>query len=119
MMDCATDCIQQGGATPHGIVPIGQRFDVLNIYPVMYDLTHIVEKYGGDQSFAVFFFLLLNHGVETANGISFKSTHRSTAVKYKDDLCQVLPHDNSSHKKTVTVFSYSHSIGEILFCLVA
>ena len=61
-------------------------FDVADVHAVMDHLAHIVEEDCGDKRFAVCLSLLLDHGVEAADGVGFQSAHRAAAVKDKDDL---------------------------------
>ena len=86
MMDRTADGVQKSSATPDGIVPVGHRLDVSDVHAVMDHLAHIVEEDCGDKRFAVCLSLLLDHGIEAADGVGFQPAHRAAAVKDKDDL---------------------------------
>ena len=62
-------------STPDGIVPVCHRLDVSDVHAVMDHLAHIVEEDSGDKRFAVCPPLLLNHGVEAADGVGFQPAH--------------------------------------------
>ena len=86
VMDRTADGIQKSSATPDGIVPVCHRLNVSDVHAVMDHLAHIVEEDSGDKRFAVCLPLLLNHGVEAADGVGFQPAHRAAAVKDKNDL---------------------------------
>ena len=86
VMDRTADGIQKSRAAPDGIVPVCHRLDVVDVHAVMDHLAHIVEEDCGDKRFAVCLSLLLDHGVEAADGVGFQPAHRAAAVKDKDDL---------------------------------
>ena len=121
VMDRTADGIQKSSAAPGGIVPVGHRLNIPDVYPVVNYLAHIIEKDSRDKSFAVCFLLLLDHGVKTADGVCLKAAHGAAAVKDENDLCQILSHNQNLQIKTVTAWPspYSHSIEKIVFGLVA
>ena len=86
MMNCAADGVYQRGASAGRIILIRHRSDLLYIHPVVQYIALTVEKYDGDQGFARFLFLFLNHGIEAADGISLQSAHGTAAVKDKYDF---------------------------------
>lgn len=86
MMDRSTDGIQKGGATSYGIISVGHRLDALDINAIMNNLAGVVEENSRDESFALSFFLLLDHGVEASDSVCLKPTHRAAAVKNEYDL---------------------------------
>ena len=86
VVDCPADCIQKGGTASYRVVLICHRFDVLDAHAVMNNLAGVVEENSGDESFALSFLLLFDHGVEASDGISLKPTHRAAAVKNEYDL---------------------------------
>ena len=85
-MERTADGVQKSCAAPDGIIPVCHWFDVADVHAVMDHLAHIVEEDCGDKRFAVCLSLLLDHGVEAADGVGFQSAHRAAAVKDKDDL---------------------------------
>ena len=67
--DRAADGVEQGGAAPNGVIPIGHRLDPFERHAVVEHGAHVVKEHGGDQRLSVCLFLLFDHGVEPADGV--------------------------------------------------
>lgn len=58
----------------------------------MNNLAGIVEKNSGDESIALGFLLLFNHGIEASDGVCLKATHGAAAIQNEYNLGQILSH---------------------------
>lgn len=63
----------------------------------MNDLADMIKQNGGDIGLTRFPLLLLDHGVEAADGVILQAGHGAAAVQDKYDLGQILFHNKSSY----------------------
>ena len=92
VFDRAADRIQQSRAPAHIILSFSHRLYAPDILSVIDHLGLVVEEDRRHIDFALFFFLLFDHAVESADRISLKSGHRSASVEYHDEFCKTFSH---------------------------
>ncbi len=80
VVDRPADGVEQRGAAADIILFVRQGRDLVERHAVVDNVHRGVEEKRGDIGFALFFFLLLDHGVEPADGVGFESTHGSASV---------------------------------------
>ena len=91
-MDGPAYGIIQGRTSADVVLIVGHRFYLVDIHPVVKQFIFIVKKDGGNQAFSLCRLLLLQHSIETADGVCFQSTHGSTPVENKYEFSSVVFH---------------------------
>lgn len=86
VVDSVADGVEKSGAAPHIVVLACHWPDVVKIDPVVDDLAFVVEQDCRDERLAILFLLLLDHRVETADGVLLEALHRATSVEYEDEF---------------------------------
>ena len=108
VVDGSADGVQQGGAAPDLIVLLSERLDLVELEAVVEHLHLGVKEHRGDVGLAGLPLLLLQHGVEAADGVPLQALHGAAAVQDKDQFRSVLFHCKTPYAVFV---SYKHSIG--------
>ena len=94
----------------------------------------VVEKNGGDHGLSRLRPLLLDHGVEAADGVLLQPCHRAAAVKDEYQFSQIFLHNNTSYNTvslrtgartgvaisrfTRELLTYTHIIGGFVLHMV-
>ena len=86
------DRVEEGGAAPHVVLPVGHGSDLIEGHPVVQDLALVVEEDGGDEGFLPGLFLPVHHRVEAADRVGLESSHRPRSVQNVNDFRVVCAH---------------------------
>lgn len=87
MMNSAAHRIQQGSTATGEVLLLSHAWNSVQRQAVMDDHALVVKEHGGHYGLALFFLLLVDHGVETADGVTLQSAHRSAAIQNKNQFC--------------------------------
>ena len=79
--------IQQGRAAAGEILLFSHGRHLLQRQAVMDDHALVVEQHGGNQRLARFPLLLVDHGVEAADGVRLQPRHGAAAIQDKNQFC--------------------------------
>ncbi len=85
-----SDRIEKCGTAADEILLIRHLGDLGQLHSVMQCLNDRIEKHCGHVAFAVFFFLLIDHGVKSPDRVALQTTHRSGSVEDKNDLGEIV-----------------------------
>ena len=90
--DGLAERVDQGGAAADGVFLFRHCRDLPQVDPVVDDLALIAEQHRRDQRFALFLLLLLDHAVESADGVGDQARHGAAPVQNKNHFCKSLFH---------------------------
>lgn len=87
VVDGPAHSVQQGRAAAGEILLLGHGRHLFQRQAVMNDHALVVEQHRGDQRLACFPLLLVNHGVEAADGVRLQPRHGAAAIQDKNQFC--------------------------------
>lgn len=113
VVDGAAHRVVERCTAAHGILCLRQFGDIAQADAVVDHFAAVVKEHGGHEGLPLRAALLLQHGIEAADGIALQAVHGAAAVKYKCQLRSSLFHVKTSCTVPAYCLAFLHTVWEV------